>query len=396
MQDQDKYCLAPLTMWSANRRGVRLYSHATKRITVASAQLFQLLRQAPLEHFRSLDEHVHELVRIKQNPDRLIDQLPSRAAPDQVRSELRRALDEMVQQGLLISEKDVAGLLSQVASQKPFEPIRSICVTTLNQPDALDACITTSSDNARNHGHQLEYIVLDDSRSSSREPDIAGQLRARMAPCSLAYVQSYHLDEYCRTLAAHAGVDRRIVNFGLMPDERLRRTDGGSKNALMLDAAGERYLQVDDDIQWRLGTAAPPLSGLRVYAGLEPMQTRYFQSRDAVFASANWKEVDFIGSHGAVLGRRLSGLAAPAIASDQLTFAGPVAQILPSLMSGQPAVVRATFTGLAGDPATEFPSYRMLLEESRAGLVTTAGDYAALRLTREVIRVAPELTIMRP
>src|SRR5215210_6574463 len=103
MTHLDKYCAVPLDMWSASGSGMRVYSKLTKRIHTLSADHFQLLRQAPLEHLRSLDEHVEALVRgMRQVPGAPVNLA---TASDILRTGLRGVLRDLVENGLLVSQK---------------------------------------------------------------------------------------------------------------------------------------------------------------------------------------------------------------------------------------------------------------------------------------------------
>jgi hypothetical protein len=394
MTEEARFCAVPVKLWCANGSTARVYSNVTRRIDVVPTQCLNLLRHNTFEYLRTLDDHVSQLVdaatrdsgRVAEGDD----------ARGRSRIQLRRLLEDLAADGLLISEEQVQGALLKGAGDGRREPITRVCITTLRQPRVLADCIATSGENARLHGRRLEYVVLDDLRSNEHECDSAAWLSKQCAPSTLSYVRSGHLRDYCHALSIEADVDPHVVVSGLMPAESLRRTDGACKNALMLDAASERYLQVDDDIQWRVGASSASSRYLRVYDGVEPMETTYYRSRAAALDAANWQEIDFVGAHDAVLGKSLPAVAAGATESREMAFVGRVAPVLSSLMASDCSSVRATFAGLAGDPATEFPSYRTLLEESRHGLVASRSEYAALRLTREVIRVAPTLTVAKP
>ena len=391
----DKYCCRPIRLWSVAGRLARLYSSIDGAVYSIPAEAVNVIRSGTLDHCRALDSHVVHFVDSVVGGTAHQSEAPSLVT---LAAKTRRLLEECVRAGVLISERDIRTSI-EGGEDTPQDRIHCARITTFKEPEALAAGISTAVRNTRHYGRSLRFVVLDDDRQSIGEPAAIARLRHTAESLDLSYVQSDRLRDYCRALALEVGEAPEVVEFGLMPPESLRRTDGACKNALMLDGAGERYLQVDDDIQWSTGRMQTDSGAIRLYAGDEPMHTVYCRDRKEVLASTAWTTVDIVGLHEQLLAKEVRAaincVRAPGELGE-LEFAGPVSQTLAPLIAGRPCTVRATFTGLGGDPATEFPSYRTMLDEAREGLVSSSSVYQERRLSREVIRAAPCVTITRP
>ncbi len=296
--------------------------------------------------------------------------------------------------GHLLSEGALKDLLRRSRTRSAPARIHTIRITTLNQPQALRRCIQSYAANASRWGRQVRFVVLDDDRTDPPLDARAQPIRQSAEAHQVAYIGFRRALAYCERLARLAEVDRQVVRFALLPDERLRRTDGASKNALMLDGCSERYLQVDDDTECHLGRIEPR-AGVRFSFGPRPLDAWYFATRQEAVDAVSSTDSDFAAAHDAVLGHAVSVIASRT--ETGLAFEGPLKPLFACLLAADAPAVRVTFCGLAGDAASDSP-FRCVSEEgrSRERLVHDESRYGALKLTREVVRVAPITTMTRP
>jgi hypothetical protein len=306
-----------------------------------------------------------------------------------------RSIRQLIAAGAMCSEADVVASLRGVPGNPSQPSIRSIRMTTLGQPTSLHRAVSSYASNATRWGRTVALVVLDDERCSTGESSLVTELQRAAAPHELKYVGWKEVSSYIECLHRRSGVEARIIRSALLPDERLRRTDGASKNALMLDAASERYVQVDDDTECRV-TDAAQRAGVRFYFGDRPVDGRYFRSRTEALAGVEWTDGDFLGCHEAALGRTIGELVRES-QPQAVEMDGPLTQLFESLRGVDQPVIRVTFAGLVGDAASDSPIHCLLeTGKGREHLTASSAGYDGLKCTREVVRVAAMLTVTKP
>jgi hypothetical protein len=306
----------------------------------------------------------------------------------------QRALNTLIQSGLVLSRRNLVERLGAATRSESKPAITAIRITTLNQPPSLQRCVRSYADNASAWGRRIQFTVLDDERNEPVWADYLSALRLAAGQQPVRYVGYRDVHNYCGRLSSISGVDPTIVAFALMPDPRLRRTDGGNKNALMLDGTSECYLQVDDDTECRVG-CVDYKPGTRFYFGAHPMECRYFPTRDQALSAVNWEERDMLACHEAALGRTISDIVSTT--DGEVHFDGPMRELCDSLLTENVSRVRVTYAGLAGDAASESAFYRTSLSGAAFDRLTASeSTYAAMKVTREVVRSASILTLTRP
>ena len=219
----------------------------------------------------------------------------------------------------------------------------------------------------------------------SREPANAAATAAAVAACAAG---TRHTLQYVGRAEA-ACLREQLTPPGSIRPSIEPGTAGENRNLLLVLTAGEDILAIDDDVlceTWappaRLGTTA--VMGHRQ----ELLDTRFFETRELARRAAGREPVDLLACHGALLGRSLPDLIAESHGTLDLTHS--CGHIRSALREDRPLVVKATFSGVAGDAGTYCP-YRLLFAAGplRDRLWADPAMYGTAMSRREVARIAP-------
>ncbi len=281
-------------------------------------------------------------------------------------------LSELVAAGLLVSDR----WLQQPEGQgSGAESIGVVTVLAYEQPDltrrTVDELLAGSV--RRRPGTQL--IIADDSRRGQG-----------IGPLSVDahWINRGHRESYCQAIAnPELAQAARTLLLGL---EHWRATSvGANMNTARLAAVGQNILSLDHDMRGPLGLRDVDRGrAVRVMGEGDPTELLLFRDFASALRGREIPDQDLLEVHEAVLGAEvlqvLGGDAdlrlATVAVSSQLKARGRV------LISS---------CGLVGDSAMGSP-FSYLLLQGPAGQ-RFAQDYSALRLSRQVHRAAPALTL---
>jgi hypothetical protein len=348
LTDAVRYRAAPFGALRG-RQGNRVLSLPSGQRRIVPDGVFSLLDQ--LRAFRTLSEHAENAA---QRPGTS----HGRAA------EIRRALEDLRRQGLLMSEEE---FFRAAAPESPTAgaPIATIGIPTSGRTKLIERCVESFSAHARKYGRELRFII-------------AGADRARAEEFASAMGQ--------------AGIDPAIARFALLGEAAdlpagMARNTGANRNVLLLECAGEAFLSVDDDTlcsfvrspSWFDGRG---LDGLIIHSLGNPLEMWFGPELPASEAA----EVDLLAELGRGLG--------PAIKEPgRLSTAEFDHSTLEKLCSGK-AISPIVQVGLAGDAATDSPAaWLMATGTTRARLTATEAGYRAALASRRILASAPCETV---
>lgn len=322
------------------------------------------------DRFATLDAHADALVAtLGVDPARRVD--------------LRGMLGHLVEDGVLVSEREVARSVGRSGSADP-EPIAALGVVTCDRPQALRRGLESFVSVHRRTGRSLEVAIFDDSGPG---PSAANrEVLASLSGVGVRYAGRDEKHAYRQALVGQ-GHDPETVAFALSDPEGAGLPIGANRNALLLDAVGECVVSVDDDIVARTFAPACLRPGLAV-ADENPLDIEFLDDRASVLAGGvEDPEADPIGIHQQWLGRSVGAGAA------SLDLDGASPGLLRVLRDG--ATVAATQLGYAGDSGMSGGgAWLLALEgELRERLVVPAAAYARATTRREVIRLARRWTV---
>jgi hypothetical protein len=242
--------------------------------------------------FRSLDDHAERICRRAALP-------PQRAAT------VRRYLEELAATGLLTAEAAfIERLLAQGTHERPLPPIGILGVPSRDRPDSLARSLRSYGRNSRDYGRDVEFVVIDDSRSDASREANRASLRAlrREYGVRVSYAGAIERESYGRTLARASGVPLDIVRFGLLGLDRRLVSTGASRNALLLHAVGDRFIHIDDDTLCNVAAAPGARPGLAIESVQTSLEHAFFATHQAACAAVSFADRDYFGLYEEILG----------------------------------------------------------------------------------------------
>lgn len=270
--------------------------------------------------------------------------------------------------------------------------IGTVALVTHERPAALERALSSYIDNCERHGRAVDFVVMDDSRSSEGRAAyrelLASVVQARGVRVSYAGVDEKAA--FVEALVAR-GLPPAVVRFALAP--RRASTAGANRNALLLHANGDALFSADDDTLCQVAAPPEPGDGLAVAAGVNPADHWFFADRASALGAVSFVDRDVLGGHEALLGRGVKDLlAGPSGAGD------PAVRARLAARGGR---VLATFNGLVGDSGWGAPfgswiapmGYLAMRGASLRRLVAWEASYRAAVTSREVVRVVDRLTV---
>jgi hypothetical protein len=151
--------------------------------------------------------------------------------------------------------------------------------------------------------------------------------------------------------------------------------------------AGEHALMVDDDVICETWASNERTDGLALMGHHQELfETEFFPDRATALASVARTDMNLIGAHETLLGQSLPGLLTGSSPPADETHA--CGHLRKALDDGQPLVVRATFTGVAGDAGVYCP-YRFLFSSGplRRRLQSNPAAFSMAMGSREASRI---------
>jgi hypothetical protein len=262
--------------------------------------------------------------------------------------------------------------------------VTTLAIATCDRPEALRSSLASYLANFRRHGRNPAIFVADDSSRPQDTLGVLEELRDRHG-VRIDYAGRAEKAAFADALALESGVDLEVVRSALLkPGFWPGDTPGTNRNAMLLHAAGEALLCVDDDTECRISEAPGREPGAILTSAQDPFEYWFHSDRGAALAANPEADADLLALHERVLGRDVAGcLEGP------LELGAPD----PSLFGSRERVV-VTVNGLVGDCGVEYFGWQLLLEgASRERLVEREDAYRIACGSREIRRTVRRLTL---
>jgi len=257
--------------------------------------------------------------------------------------------------------------------------VTTIGVVTANRPALVRRCLDSLVRHCDLHGRRPRFLVIDGSKAP------ADQAATRSAVSEVADASGHRLEYFglkeANRLRSQLQVHDEIGSV-LVPG-----STGANRNLLLLLTAGEHILAVDDDVVVETWSATDRDDGLALMGHHQELfETTFFSDRATALNTVARSAADLFSAHEALLGHSLSALVARSSPAADMTRA--CGHLRSALEEGRPLVVRATFTGLAGDAGVYCP-YRLLFSGGplRQLLLTNASMFQTALTSREASRI---------
>jgi hypothetical protein len=307
--------------------------------------------------------------------------------------EVRQLLGAMVEAGLLISERHLVTGCGENGDDSHGAEINTLAIATRNRPVALKECVSSYFENAKRFERRPELIVADDSD----DKECQKQVQSVLSYLSRDYgIRTTHLDfEAKNELANHlrvSGIPASVVKYGLFGTDNSGERYGANRNALLLHS-NTLMLMVDDDTICKASAHPEPTSGLKV-TDEDIYDLWVFRSRDETLGFSQPLDIDVLGAHEQLLGKRLGRAVADFVSTSKVELGLICHHILESLQKGNGRIV-VTTNGAFGDCGLYSPTLFLGLEQgpTRNRVLTSKHTYKRALESGELLRVARLATI---
>ncbi len=402
----ERYRAIPFESYRINSGYSALLPNGFKCPVEAKDEIASLLSHC--SSFRSLDDHLATYLQTnlaligQRSPRRFIRSLTnflwnsvSSADPKDLHflskwNNYRTFLEQLVKQNLLVSETDLRAQISHEFTNDNRQPISYLCIPTVGRTKLLQRCLESYCNNAQYYGRPLTVLVAADCGASELQ-GLVEQQSHKSSSC--IWMTPSHREDLARSIARRASIPEEVLLFGLLGLPTVRWKAGAVRNSLLLATIGAKSINVDDDTLCS-GIMATGQSStnstVTTINECDPTQFWFYADKESLHATASFTNVDFVGYHEAFLGRRLGSAF---LDSNRTTIRELCSCLLNDLYSGS-GIIALTHTGLAGDSGMSSSGSLYGVEgESRTRMLGTEKTYTEAMLSRQIVRMTPEVSI---
>jgi len=360
-----------------------LSSLLENRQVLAPARTGALL--ARCSGFRSLDEHTARICQAAGLS-------PERAAA------IRRRLQSLAETGLLTSDHEIVRRCrSHAAPEAPAAAIAILGVPSCDRTDILTRCVRSYMRNSRAYGRDIEFVVMDDSRSAASRAENLAMLTAlqRENGTRVSYAAAEERAAYARAVAGESGLPIDTVEFGLASSGTSQVSTGSCRNALLLHAVGDRFIHVDDDTVCNVASAPHAQRGLAVASTHAGMEHFFFATGEEARAAVSFTPQDYFGLYEPLLGKTVADVMSTASPDEPIDLDLLQPEFARQLLA-YPSRITVVSAGVVGDSGFGSTEMYFFIADaaSRARLLgfPGGGHHRAFE-THEVVRATGRTTV---
>lgn len=219
---------------------------------------------------------------------------------------LNALLERLRGAGLLLSRADLHEIGEESGGAGP---LKTVTVISKDRPELADRCVRSYAANALSAGRAPEVVLLDDSTDEAISREYRRRLAKLRADLDVAvrYAGRERKRLFLRELSSTAGVSAETLETAMLGCPGVAHTRGANTNCALLDAAGSRFLCVDDDSLCLPARPPGTETGLRVSSAGDLVRARLYEDERQLRGDFCGVEADFIGAHEALLGRTVLG-----------------------------------------------------------------------------------------
>jgi len=260
-------------------------------------------------------------------------------------------------------------------------------VTTADRPAALERCLSSLARPLAVRNQRTRILVVDASQDGRNEA------LGRRAASSIQQETGQPILFIGRTEKLALRKRLRALCKDSLLEFAFRPGASGNRNIVLLLSGGENVLLVDDDIVCDAWTAPSIRHAMTLSGHVERRKISFYRRRADVCSDLVQADSDIVSAHEAVLGQPLKSLASKrGFVVDRRNACARVRQ---ATDGSDPAVLRMTLTGIAGDAGINYPD-RMLFSGGtwRAVLASSRGTFRTAFNFREVCKVGNRYIVM--
>lgn len=318
--------------------------------------------------------------------------------PEALAAYFRGHLADLVSKGLLIREEEFRSELlaawRQSAAVDTADRIRSVAIPSRNRPESLLTTLESYLESGRRHERSPRYVVVDESDRPADRAKIQDGMRRLKA---LYGAEVYYADRstkmrFAKLLAARSRIPLETIAFGLLGGYTSGSTLGASRNMLLLLAAGEMSLQVDDDVPAHTVTIPSRSGGLELTSATDPWQYWFYPDADALSRALSPSDEDILQAHEQLLGRRVIDCVRTLADDSEVELSRMDDRFRKRI--GPESRVAVSMTGVAGDSGMYGTRYRLFLRgPSLDRLVENEDAYGDALRTHQLLKAVSCPTI---
>ncbi len=373
-----EYRLADIAVYPVGKKRALVHSKQTDAACFLHHTYLDLLNQC--RAFHTLDEHLAAFCQKRQVED------------ERTRLGLRSKLQQLAQQGYLISREQVSALF-----QTPDEPtlptrITSLCIPTCNRVETLQRGITSYLEHCQHFGRTLDFVVADDSQSSSTREAYKQMLRTltKHYGVTIVYAGIEEKTAFARKLSKAGDIPEEVISWACIGDRNYGKgTYGANRNTLFLHTVGECIFSSDDDVICRAGISSDFQEGL-ILSSQANLQVQFYPDRSGSLDAWRPAKQDILALHEYWLGQDPKACGAPYSRDGLLAFEQADPALLQHLAT-QPGKVVLTEHGIVGDISCRTTEVLLPYEQ----LINSEEAYLSARASREVAQAVKQTTLTK-
>ncbi|WP_139240414.1 glycosyltransferase family 2 protein [Fodinibius roseus] len=390
---------------------ILVYSHRDQTSKLLEASEVQLLLSC--RKFDTLTGHAkvyfrqHKLMQLT-NPEGLVgklfrsllhfaskDDMELPVRQKEIKS-IRQRLQKWVEEGWLVSERELQQEITTVGQQNRTnssvpERIAVMGIPTRNRPKLLTRCLKSHLKNLHRHQRECTILIVDDSDEQAcmdANRQAVGEM-CRRYQLPFHWIDRTARYSFANVIAKISGAPIEVVRFGLLGDLRCGIRTGASRNTLLLLAAGELSLQVDDDTICNIVRPPDSTDGIALSSEAECNQYWYYDNLDQALAQSYREEGDILSLHEALLGKHPAQL----IEQHDSVKIDHLGNTLLKKLEQPEATVAFTMAGALGDWGMHRHWPRLGSEGRYQRLVENPDSYRDYLRTRQLFRGINQPTI---
>jgi len=374
--DEELYRKGDLISFTVGNDQSLVYSRTNRKVSILPTFAVSLLPYC--DSFKTIEEHAEACTRSlgmgQQQFDFIYD-----------------SLSNMAGAGLLISLDSARGLHQKLELESESTKITTVGFVTHNRSDTLQRAITSYIENAKQHGRECDFVVIDGSPSPTQTRDLLRGL-ASAHRVSLSYSGVDEKVGFAKRLVNEFKIPQPVIDFALFGPEGFEVNTGANRNGLLLQTAGELFFSADDDTTSELYEAPGRLDGLTFFSE-EPSEGWFFANRERAVQSVHAVEEDVLSLHEQWLGKELIRLGA-IVDDDTIDYESLNTKYFKDLASGAGRIV-ATLPGIIGDSGIDSPRWFLLTGDTRDRLCDSVEKYQNAFSSREMLRAVRRINVGR-
>ena len=374
--DEEAFISTKCKFFTVGEDSFLAYNYLSRSCQIIPQYLLRILKFT--DHFRTVEDHKKALLELGWQDDGS--------------GYIDSSIMELAERGLLTSRKALLSHLQKQISGANPPPITSIIWPTRDRNNDLERGLQSYIDNNRRHSREVQYIILDDSRSEDTSIDLQNILSSfGTTDIPILYAGLKEKTTFIKELLRagnSAGLPKEVVDFALFGPNRSDNdhTFGANLNALLLSTHGQLVLATDDDIVCRVVTFEGQNDEIVLSSLSDPTDLRIYKNRDELLSSVDFEDIDILHWHEKLLGQTISQTLFQPENPDRINVESASPELVHLLLTQQ-ARVCATMSGICG--VSGMGSQQMILGlrgAARDRLMHSESTYDMAKTSREVLR----------